>query len=285
MTAQILDGKALAAKVRGEIKSQVEVWLKEGRVEPRLDVIIVGDDPASQVYVAQKEKMAKEVGFEGHLHRLPGDATEEVIAARIAALNDNVRVNGILLQLPLPKHLSSDALIARIDPNKDVDGLSEINLGKLFAGNGTLIPCTPKGCMRLIQETGVSLAGKRALVVGRSRLVGKPIGALLLDANATVTMAHSKTTHLQDEVNQSDILVAAVGIPNMIKGEWIKPGAVVIDVGINRMPDGKLVGDVETHEAEKNAAFITPVPGGVGPMTIAMLLENTLVSYRVLHKV
>jgi methylenetetrahydrofolate dehydrogenase (NADP+)/methenyltetrahydrofolate cyclohydrolase len=240
--------------------------------------VLVGDDPASQVYVNSKEKMSGQVGMRGLAHRMPASTSQRELLDKVAALNADVGVDGILVQLPLPKGLDAHAVVQSIDPGKDVDGLHPVNAGLLATGGSGLRPCTPSGCMRLIAETGVSLVGKRALVVGRSNLVGKPIAFMLLEQHATVTLAHSKTVDLAHYVADSDIVIAAVGVPELIKGAWIKRGAVVIDVGMNRLADKRLVGDVEFEAAKERAGFITPVPGGVGPMTIAMLLQNTLVA-------
>jgi methylenetetrahydrofolate dehydrogenase (NADP+)/methenyltetrahydrofolate cyclohydrolase len=239
---------------------------------------LVGDDPASHVYVTSKEKMSGQVGMRGVVHRLPASTSQRELMTAVATLNTDANVDGILVQLPLPKGLDAQAVVHSVDPGKDVDGLHPVNAGLLASGGLGLRPCTPSGCMRLIAETGVSLSGKRALVVGRSNLVGKPIAFMLLEQNATVTLAHSKTVDLAQHVADSDVVIAAVGVPELIKGAWIKPGAVVIDVGMNRLTDKRLVGDVEFEAAKERAGFITPVPGGVGPMTIAMLLSNTLVA-------
>jgi len=228
------------------------------------------------VYVNSKEKMSGQVGMRGMVHRLPADTTQAALLAKVRELNEDPNVHGILVQFPLPKGLNQEQVVHAIDPRKDVDGLHPVNAGLLATGGLGLRPCTPSGSMRLIAETGVSVEGKRAIVIGRSNLVGKPIALMLLEKNATVTMAHSRTRDLAELVAESDIVVAAVGIPEMVKGAWIKPGAVVIDVGMNRLADKRLVGDVEFAVAKERAGFITPVPGGVGPMTIAMLLSNTV---------
>jgi methylenetetrahydrofolate dehydrogenase (NADP+)/methenyltetrahydrofolate cyclohydrolase len=281
MTAQILDGKALAEVVRAEVRSGVEAFrLRFGRA-PGLDVVLVGDDPASVVYTRNKERASKEVGIDGRLHVLSGATSEDDLARLVRELNADPAVDGILLQLPLPKHIDSQRILDLIDVSKDVDGFHPMNVGLLGLGRpGALVACTPAGCMRLIALSGMVLEGANAVVVGRSNTVGKPMAQLLLGASATVTLAHSRTRDLADVCRRADVLVAAVGRARMIRGDWVKAGAVVIDVGTTRiaLPDGKtrLVGDVAFDEAREVAGFITPVPGGVGPMTIAMLLANAL---------
>lgn len=274
MSAQIIDGKAIAAALREDIKHDVEGVSKK----PGLAVILVGDDPASQVYVGSKIKMTVAVGMESFEHRLPADSTELDIRQVIKDLNSDPDVHGILLQLPLPDHLADvqEELVQSISPDKDVDGLTVTNAGKLFLGLEGLVPCTPQGSLLLIKSVEDNLSGKHAVVIGRSNLFGKPMAQLLLQENCTVTTAHSRTQDLAGLCKTADILVAAVGREKMVKGDWIKPGAIVIDVGINRMDNGKLCGDVDFEEAAKVAGAITPVPGGVGPMTIACLLKNTL---------
>jgi methylenetetrahydrofolate dehydrogenase (NADP+)/methenyltetrahydrofolate cyclohydrolase len=276
MVAQLIDGKAIGMRVRAEIKARAEAFAARTGRKPGLEVVLVGDDPASQVYVRNKERASTEAGMHGAVHRLPGDSSQVQVVELVQRLNADPRVDGILVQLPLPKHIDPDAVIACIDPGKDVDGLTPINAGLLVLGRPGLRPCTPYGCMRLLDETGVKLEGKRAVVVGRSNLVGKPIAQMLLARNATVTMAHSRTNDLGTVVSEADVVVAAVGKRDLIRGAWIKPGAVVLDVGMNKRDDGKLCGDVEFEAAKQRAGFITPVPGGVGPMTIAMLLANTV---------
>jgi methylenetetrahydrofolate dehydrogenase (NADP+)/methenyltetrahydrofolate cyclohydrolase len=271
----LIDGKAIAAKLRGEVAIQAAA-LRARNITPTLAVVLVGDDPASAVYVKSKTKAAREAGVEPRDHKLPSAATQAELMALVAQLNADPEVDGILVQLPLPSHLDSDAVIRSIDPAKDVDGLHPINLGYLAQGRPVFVPCTPKGCMRLLREVDCEPTGLRAVVIGRSVLVGKPIALLLQNANATVTMCHSKTQDLAGEVRRADIVIAAIGRPELVKGDWIKDGAVVIDVGINRTPEGKLVGDVQFTAAAQHARAITPVPGGVGPMTIACLLENTV---------
>jgi methylenetetrahydrofolate dehydrogenase (NADP+)/methenyltetrahydrofolate cyclohydrolase len=281
MTARILDGKALAETVRSEVRTGVEALRgRTGRV-PGLDVVLVGDDPASAIYTRSKEKACGEVGMRGKLHVLPASTSEADLRALVRTLNEDPDVDGILVQLPLPAHIDAQGVLDGIDPRKDVDGFHPVNAGLLMLGRpGALVACTPSGCMRLLALAGAKLEGANAVVVGRSNIVGKPMAQLLLAANATVTMAHSRTRDLPAVCRQADVLVAAVGKKEMIRGDWIKPGATVIDVGTNRatLPDGKtkLYGDVAFDEAKQVAGAISPVPGGVGPMTIAMLLANTL---------
>lgn len=274
MSRRILDGKAVAARVRAEVRERALALSGQG-VLPTLAVVLVGDDPASAVYVRSKTKAAVEAGVTPRDHRLPATTTQDELLALIAELNRDPEVDGILVQLPLPSHLDSAQVIASIDPAKDADGLHPFNLGKLAQGTPTAIPCTPKGCMRLLAEAGATLRGARAVVIGRSLLVGRPMALLLANADATVSLCHSRTRELVEEVRRAEIVVAAVGKPEMVRGEWLAPGAIVIDVGINRRADGSLVGDVAFAETEHVGA-ITPVPGGVGPLTIACLLENTV---------
>jgi methylenetetrahydrofolate dehydrogenase (NADP+)/methenyltetrahydrofolate cyclohydrolase len=276
MTAQILDGKQIAEKVRAEVKVRADAFEQKHGRKPGLEVVIVGDDPASHVYVNSKEKTSGQVGMRGLVHRLPADTAQATLLDKVRSLNADPNVDGILVQLPLPKGLDTQAVVHSIDPKKDVDGLHPVNAGLLATGGVGLRPCTPSGCMRLLAETGIALEGKRAIVIGRSNLVGKPIAFMLLEKNCTVTMAHSRTQDLDQRVAESDIVIAAVGVPELVKGSWVKPGAVVIDVGMNRLADKRLVGDVAFAEAKERASWITPVPGGVGPMTIAMLMQNTL---------
>ncbi len=284
MTARILDGKALAETVRAEVRAGVEAFrATHGRV-PGLDVVLVGEDPASAVYTRNKEKASNEVGMRGTLHVVPASTSEADLVALVRRLNADPAIDGILVQLPLPKGIDAQRVLDLIEPGKDVDGFHPVNAGLLLLGRpGALVACTPSGCMRLLRLADATpswLEGAHAVVVGRSNIVGKPMAQLLLAANATVTMAHSKTRDLPAICRQADVLVAAVGKREMIRGDWIKPGAVVIDVGTNRvaLPDGKakLYGDVAFDEAKEVAGAISPVPGGVGPMTIAMLLANTL---------
>lgn len=271
-TAQIIDGKSVSGKLMDTIAAQTATM----DTPPGLAVILVGDDPASHVYVANKIKACAKTGIRSTEHRLPENATEQDIETLIKSLNTDPSVDGILLQLPLPRGLDSDRLIQLIAPEKDVDGLTIPNIGKLVAGLDGLVPCTPQGSMLLIKEVCPDLTGKNAVVIGRSLLFGKPMAQLLLAANATVTTAHSKTANLAEVCRSADILVAAVGRPKMVKADWVKPGAIVIDVGINRLETGKLCGDVDYDDVSKIAGAITPVPGGVGPMTIACLMANTL---------
>ena len=279
-TAQILDGKVLAARVRAELKEQIAAGVAAGQRRPGLATVIVGEDPASQVYVRNKRRACDEVGMANFHTELPADAGQAAVLAEVAALNANPEVHGILVQLPLPKGYDYDenAVLAAIDSAKDADGFHPLNQGALMQGRRAPVPCTPKGCMRLLAETGIDPSGKKAVVVGRSNIVGKPVALLLLQQNCTVTICHSRTTDLEAEISDADIVVAAVGVAELVRGAWIKPGAVVLDVGINRNEEGKLIGDVEFAVAAERAAWITPVPGGVGPMTIAMLLSNTLES-------
>jgi methylenetetrahydrofolate dehydrogenase (NADP+)/methenyltetrahydrofolate cyclohydrolase len=274
MSATILDGKAVAKRVRAGVAADA-ARLRAAGVEPGLAVVLVGDDPASQIYVRGKTAAASEAGIRVFDFRLPATATEAEILARVESLNADPAVDGILVQLPLPRGLDARKIMLSVDPRKDVDGIHPENLGRLLMGEPRFVACTPLGIMKLIEESGLALAGVDAVVVGRSNMVGKPMAALLMGANATVTVCHSKTRDLPAVVGRADLVVAAVGRPEMVRGEWIKPGAVVIDVGINRRDDGKLLGDVEFAAAAARARAITPVPGGVGPMTIAMLLANT----------
>jgi methylenetetrahydrofolate dehydrogenase (NADP+)/methenyltetrahydrofolate cyclohydrolase len=271
----LIDGKAIAQEVRDEVREQVAAWVAAGHEPPGLATILVGDDPASAVYVASKQKACAEAGIRGFDHRLPADTPHEQVRALLHKLNEDPMVSGILLQLPTPPQVDGPALTEEIAPAKDVDGLTPISIGLLAKGRPGLRPCTPLGVMELLRRHDVELEGAEAVVVGRSDLVGKPVSALLLAANATVTTAHSRTKDLPEICRRADVLVAAVGNAHLIKGDWIKPGAVVIDVGMNRA-DGKLTGDVEFESARDRARLITPVPGGVGPMTIAMLMRNTL---------
>jgi methylenetetrahydrofolate dehydrogenase (NADP+)/methenyltetrahydrofolate cyclohydrolase len=272
--ARILDGKAIAQSVRADVARR-SAELKVRGTTPGLAVVLVGDDPASQVYVRNKDRAAQEVGFAVRTLRLAASTTQEQLLRVVEELNRDGAVHGILVQLPLPKGLDSAAVVRAIDPRKDVDGLHPANVAALVTGSRGLVPCTPLGCLELCDRAGVKLAGARVVVVGRSMLVGKPVALLALARDATVTIAHSKTANLPALCREADVLIAAVGRAEMVRGDWIRPGAVVLDVGINRLADGKLVGDVAFAEAVERAAAITPVPGGVGPMTIAMLLANT----------
>jgi len=279
MNAHILDGKALAQSLRQRIQAQVAVWRAEGRRAPGLAVILVGNDPASEVYVRNKRAACEAAGLASHHHHLPATTPQADLLALIETLNADPTVDGILVQLPLPPHMDSEAVIERIDPAKDVDGFHPYNMGRLALRLPLLRPCTPRGIMALLATTGVDLRGCRAAVVGASNIVGRPVALELLLAGATVTVCHRFTRDLQARVGDAEILVAAVGKPHLIPGAWVRPGAIVIDVGINRLPDGRLVGDVEPDAARERAAWMTPVPGGVGPMTVAMLLQNTLDAY------
>ncbi|WP_171100398.1 bifunctional methylenetetrahydrofolate dehydrogenase/methenyltetrahydrofolate cyclohydrolase FolD [Ruegeria sp. HKCCD7255] len=279
MVAQVIDGKAFAAKVRAQVADQVAKLKEENGITPGLAVVLVGEDPASQVYVRSKGKQTVEVGMNSYEHKLEADTSEEDLLALIDKLNSDPAVHGILVQLPLPKHLNEDLVINSIDPVKDVDGFHISNVGLLGTGQKSMVPCTPLGCLMMLREHHGSLSGMDAVVIGRSNIVGKPMAQLLLGDSCTVTIAHSRTKDLPDVVRRADIVVAAVGRPEMVPGDWIKEGATVIDVGINRIErDGKnkLVGDVDYAGAAERAGAITPVPGGVGPMTIACLLANTL---------
>lgn len=277
MTAQVLDGKAIAAVVRGEVRERAEAFAAKYGRRAGLHVVLVGDDPASQVYVRNKEMAAGKAGLAGQVHRLPESTSQADLEALVERLNADPAIDGILVQLPLPAGLDAQPVLDRLAPEKDVDGLTPMSAGLLLDGRPGLRPCTPSGCMRLLREAGLDdLSGKRAVVIGRSLLVGKPIALMLLAKNATVTVAHSRTANLAEECARADIVVAAVGRSELVKGEWIREGAVVIDVGINRGADGKLVGDAAYAECAERASWITPVPGGVGPMTIAMLLDNTV---------
>lgn len=284
MTAVLIDGKARAAALRAEVAQGVAAFVAEHGRAPGLTVVLVGQDQASAVYVGAKGKACREVGMISSEHRLPADTGEADLLALIVQLNADPAVDGILVQLPLPRHIDAQLVIAAIDPAKDVDGFHPVNAGKLAIGQQALVPCTPSGCLIMIREALGDLTGKEAVVIGRSNIVGKPMAALLTAASATVTLAHSRTRNLAAHVARADIVVAAVGVPHLIKGEWIKPGACVIDVGMNRiaLDNGKtkLTGDVDFNGALARAGWVTPVPGGVGPMTIACLLANTLAAAR-----
>jgi methylenetetrahydrofolate dehydrogenase (NADP+)/methenyltetrahydrofolate cyclohydrolase len=277
MTATIIDGKAFALGLRERVAGEAARFTAATGRKPGLAVVLVGDDPASAVYVRSKHKATVAAGMESFEHRLPADTSEAVLLALVDRLNADPSVDGILVQLPLPKQIDERAVITRIDPDKDVDGFHPVNAGRLASGLPGFVPCTPLGCLMLLKDQRPDLAGLDAVVIGRSNIVGKPMAALLLKESCTVTIAHSKTHDLSSVVRRADVVVAAVGRPQMIRGEWIKPGAIVIDVGINRTDDG-LVGDVDFDGAASVAGAITPVPGGVGPMTIACLMHNTLVS-------
>ena len=277
MTAALIDGKAAAATLRGRIAGEVARFRKATGRAPGLAVVLVGEDPASAVYVRSKGKATLEAGMESFEHRLPADASQAELVALIDRLNDDPAVDGILVQLPLPPQIDERVIITRIDPDKDVDGFHPVNAGRLAIGLHGFVPCTPLGCLKLLQATLGDLTGKTAVVIGRSNIVGKPMALLLLQQSCTVTIAHSRTRDLPDVARSADIVIAAVGRPAMVKGDWLKPGATVIDVGINRT-DAGIVGDVDFASASEVAGAITPVPGGVGPMTIACLIRNTLVS-------
>lgn len=281
--AKLLSGKAVSARVKEELKKEAAVLTAEG-TKPGLAVVIVGDDPASKVYVANKEKACAELDFYSEKHALPADTTEEDLLALIDRLNNDSKIHGILVQLPLPDHLDDKIIINHILPEKDVDAFHPINVGKIMIGDFDFVPCTPAGIMELIKESGVSAEGKECVVIGRSNIVGKPMSMLLLHQNGTVTMCHSRTQNLPEVTCRADILVAAVGIPKFVKADMVKPGAVVIDVGMDRDENGKLCGDVDFAEVEPIAGAITPVPGGVGPMTIAMLMRNTLTAAKRAHE-
>jgi methylenetetrahydrofolate dehydrogenase (NADP+)/methenyltetrahydrofolate cyclohydrolase len=275
--AEIIDGKAIAAQLREEIGRETAKLTARG-VVPGLAVVLVGDDPASRVYVSMKEKACAATGIFSDEHKLDAQTSEQDLLALIEQLNADQRIDGILVQLPLPDHIDESKVLEAISPSKDVDGFHPYNVGRLVTGNPLFQPCTPYGVMKMLEKTGVDLNGKEVVVVGRSNIVGKPVALMCLAQHATVTLCHSRTADLPDKVRQADVVIAAVGRPEMIKGDWIKPGAVVIDVGVNRVGEKKLVGDVEFAAACERASAITPVPGGVGPMTITMLLFNTLES-------
>ena len=273
--AKLLRGKEVSDGIKDEMIEETK-RLKERGINPGLAVILVGEDPASKVYVSNKKKACEYIGINSFEYKLPAETTETELLELIDKLNKDNSVSGILCQLPVPKHINEEAIINAIDPKKDVDAFHPVNVGKIMTGNYDFVPCTPAGVMELIKESGIDVAGKECVVVGRSNIVGKPMSMLLLHKNGTVTVCHSKTQNLREKTKSADILVAAVGIPNFITGDMIKPGAVVIDVGINRIAPKTLVGDVDFESAEPVAGAITPVPGGVGPMTIAMLMKNTL---------
>lgn len=275
--ANIIDGKAISGQIKDEVKEQVSQLAEKG-LQPCLAVILVGEDPASQVYVRNKKRACEYCGIKSLSYELPDTTSEEELLKLIDTLNNDKSCNGILVQLPLPKHIDEDKVLLRIDPNKDVDGFHPYNVGLLSIGNAELKPCTPAGCIELIKRSGVDITGKKCVVVGRSNIVGKPVGMLLLAENGTVTTCHSRTQNIADVCREADILVAAVGKAKFITGDMVKDGVTVIDVGINRMENGKLCGDVDFQSVEPKASYITPVPGGVGPMTIAMLMKNCLIA-------
>ncbi|MGE5575907.1 MAG: bifunctional methylenetetrahydrofolate dehydrogenase/methenyltetrahydrofolate cyclohydrolase FolD [Syntrophothermus sp.] len=277
MSAKIIDGKAVSDSIKAELRAEVAKMKETKGFVPGLAVIIVGNDPASRVYVDSKKRACAEIGIYSEEHALPEKTTQVELINLIRKLNNDPKIHGILCQVPLPKHLDEKEVLNAIDPRKDVDGFHPVNVGKLMVGEKAFLPCTPHGVMELIKRTGISLQGKQAVVVGRSNIVGKPVAIMLLAENATVTICHSKTADLPGECRKADVLVVAVGKKEMVKGSWIKPGAVVIDVGVNREEGSKkLYGDVEYEAAKEVAGYITPVPGGVGPMTIAMLMKNTV---------
>jgi methylenetetrahydrofolate dehydrogenase (NADP+)/methenyltetrahydrofolate cyclohydrolase len=274
--AAIIDGKSVAKEVQKQIKDELDGLGRRWGLVPGLAVVLVGDDPASHIYVRNKEKACKEVGIKSFEHFLPATISERDLLALVHQLNKDKRVHGILVQLPLPAHIHAEKILEAVSPNKDIDGFHPVNQGSLLLGSDGFKPCTPMGIMKLIEAANCDPKGKTAVVVGRSNIVGKPIALMLLARHATVTICHSRTASLRDEVSRGDILVVAIGKAGAVRGEWVKPGAVVIDVGVNRLPNGKLCGDVEFDTAKERASAITPVPGGVGPMTICMLLYNTL---------
>ena len=273
---QIIDGKSLAAKIRQEVKQEVEVLQREHDIVPGLAVVLVGDDPASHAYVKMKAKACKEVGFYSIVHEMPDTISQEEIVGTLEMMNDNPRIDGILVQLPLPKHIDTDRILEVITPSKDVDGFHPYNVGRLVTNLDGFVPCTPLGVMKMFEAYDIELRGKDVCVVGASNIVGKPMAALLLNAEATVTVTHIYTKDLAAHTSRADIVIVGAGVPGLIKAEMVKEGAVVIDIGINRLEDGRLVGDVEYDAVAPKCSAITPVPGGVGPMTIAMLLANTL---------
>ena len=280
MTAHILDGKAVAEEIKTQLKSEVKKLTADGHRPPGLAVILVGENPASQVYVRNKRNSCEQAGFHSEMIVMPNATTQQELLQKIDQLNGDDAIDGILVQLPLPEHIDENAVIEHIDVAKDVDGFHPYNVGRLALRMPLLRPCTPKGVMTLLEHTGHDLEGKDAVIIGQSNIVGRPMALELLAARCTITVCHSRTVDLEEKVKGADILVAAVGIPNFVPGDWIKEGALVIDVGINRLDDGSLCGDVDFESAKKRAAWITPVPGGVGPMTVATLLENTFQTYK-----
>ena len=278
--AQRIDGKLISAQIRGEISEECKAFVEKNGYAPGLAVIIVGENPASQVYVRNKKKACEEVGFYSEVHELPEATTQAELNALVDALNENEKIHGILVQLPLPKHLDETEVLLRIRPEKDVDAFHPYNVGKIMIGDPDFLPCTPAGVMALLERSNIEVAGKRCVVIGRSNIVGKPMAMLLLHANGTVTICHSRTANLAEVCREADILVVAIGRADFVGADMVKPGAVVIDVGMNRRADGKLTGDVDFDAVEPIASAITPVPGGVGPMTITMLLKNTLTAAR-----
>ncbi|PIC63289.1 bifunctional methylenetetrahydrofolate dehydrogenase/methenyltetrahydrofolate cyclohydrolase FolD [Sporosarcina sp. P13] len=277
MSSKIIDGKAIGQEIRNELKEEVASLVEQG-YQPGLAVILVGENPASQTYVKNKEKSSLEAGMKSELIKLPVTVSEEDLLNEVEKLNEDDSIDGILVQLPLPKHIDENKVIRAISPEKDVDGFHPMNVGKMLIGQQTFLPCTPYGIMQLLERSGVEIAGKHAVIIGRSNIVGKPMGQLLLQKDATVTYCHSRTNDLKKFTKQADILIVAIGMAKFITGDYIKEGAVVIDVGMNRDENGKLCGDVDFESAQQQASAITPVPGGVGPMTITMLLKNTVES-------
>lgn len=282
--AKIIDGKAISAQIRCELAEQTKDFEKENGFLPGLAVVIVGEDPASQVYVRNKRRACEEIGFYSEAYELPENTTQEELEALVDRLNENPKIHGILVQLPLPKHLDETRVLLKIRPDKDVDAFHPYNVGKIMIGNYSFLPCTPAGVMALLERSGIEITGKNCVVIGRSNIVGKPMAMLLLHANGTVTICHSRTKNLAEVCREADILVVAIGKADFVGADMVKPGAVVIDVGMNRRADGKLTGDVNFAEVEPIASAITPVPGGVGPMTITMLMQNTLTAARNVKK-
>ncbi len=274
--ATIIDGKAVAREVRKEVKVEIEGLKRRWEMTPGLAVVLAGDDPSSHIYVRNKEKACQEVGIRSYQHFLSASVSEKELLELIQNLNQDKKIHGILVQLPLPAHIRADKILGAVSPQKDIDGFHPVNQGLLLQGAEGFKPCTPMGILKLLESAGCDPKGKNAVVVGRSNIVGKPIALMLLARHATVTICHSRTPQLRDEISRADIVVVAIGKAGLVRGDWIKPGAVVIDVGVNRLPSGKLVGDVEFEGAKERASWISPVPGGVGPMTICMLLFNTL---------
>ncbi|GGF88376.1 bifunctional methylenetetrahydrofolate dehydrogenase/methenyltetrahydrofolate cyclohydrolase FolD [Paenibacillus aceti] len=277
MTAPIISGKQVSEEIRGNLRQEVESLVKQG-LTPGLAVILVGEDPASQVYVRNKEKACHDLGYYSEVHRLPASTSQEELLALVEKLNQQADIHGILVQLPLPKHIDEKSVINAIAVEKDVDGFHPVNVGNLVIGDDSLLPCTPAGVIELIKRTGIEMSGKHAVVIGRSNIVGKPVSLLLQRENATVTMCHSRTANMKEITKQADILVVAIGRANFVDASYVKPGAVVIDVGMNRLDNGKLAGDVDFESVKEISGPITPVPGGVGPMTITMLMHNTLIA-------
>ncbi len=280
MSAQILDGKAIAAELREDVRKQVEARVAAGGRQPGLAVVLVGADPASTVYVGKKRQACEQLGMHSTAHELPAETTQEQLLALVDELNGRDEIDGILVQLPLPDHIDEQTVIDRISPEKDVDGFHPVNMGRLTLRLPGLRPCTPHGVMTMLEKTGIDLVGKDAVIIGQSNIVGRPMAMELLNARCTITICHSRTQNLAERVKAADVVVAAVGRPGFVPGDWIKPGAIVIDVGINRLESGKLTGDVDFEGAKENAGWITPVPGGVGPMTVATLMANTLEAAR-----